>query len=332
MVTYYTHHIIDHAYYTFAINSLYAKYHDANLLMLSPSTGHEFDTNDQRWNKVKIILDMLEQCSNFENQQYLIWLDADLIFVDFSFDLTAIIQKFPLTDIIISREINPKNGIANTGTIIVKCSVWSRWFFSKWWNDFDRSAGMDQHAFERLYVQSAITSHITLLPDNAINSRFPGLVTYQDQEPILHVAGESNFIRKHIFKVAWENLCYQSAATTTVALTDGPPPLITREILDTIDYVVLHEEEWKALQLLIAGLVVDCENIPVTLRSLDEVSPKTFKKYIIYKHLINFFEFVPYFYYIHSFAIKYEKHNNLFPNLSVKKMIMKTTMLLKFRR
>lgn len=265
-ISYYTHHIRNHALYAYALNSIYATQFCSSLHMLSPSTGHDFDKHDQRWNKVMIIekyllkfLSTLEESDN-NSPHYLVWLDADLIIVDHKLDFyNDLAKKYPHRDIIISREINPMNGVANSGCFIVKVSAWSLRFFQTWWRIRDRTEGMDQHVFDYIYYHDPngldCQNHIELLDVDAINSKFPGLINYEDHQPIFHLAGESNFIREHIFKLSWESLCggilaenqYISLERYSFELFYDVRLNISRKFLDNIDYIALHEQEWQSI-------------------------------------------------------------------------------------
>jgi len=168
IITYSTNNIIDYTLYSFGINALYAhsKSHhhhqdhqdhnpvDAtiNIYSTSPSGGFEYESRDQRWNKVKIIEVLLSQLQQqYRNQstssfsssssssssslspssnilshpssshssqvEYIIWMDSDLIILNFDFDFNHITTRYPTADIIISRDAYPDNGMVNTGMI-----------------------------------------------------------------------------------------------------------------------------------------------------------------------------------------------------------------------
>lgn len=60
IVSYYTDSISQYAAYSFAINLAWSKHQQYQFSLLSPNTGHEFDNNDQRWNKVMILLHSID--------------------------------------------------------------------------------------------------------------------------------------------------------------------------------------------------------------------------------------------------------------------------------
>jgi hypothetical protein len=241
-VMFYTNEIERHAITASCLNRLYGKIYGITMNLIDPSkVTKDFEFGDVRWNKVKILYDLLTKKD--EKIDYYIWLDADLIFSDFSFDITTIYSENPTFDVLISKEINPTNGIANTGSMIVKNTDWSREFFKKWWTEYDHGSAMDQHSFEDLYRKTLHTrEHIALLPENKMNSIFPGLWTFCDTDPILHLAGESNFIREEIFELALNQLYEQVTNKISTNLK-----LISRAALDSIDYLGIHLKEWNQI-------------------------------------------------------------------------------------
>jgi hypothetical protein len=155
IITYSTDNIIDYTLYSFGINALYAHsksqhhhyhhhhHHDhnpidatINIYSTSPSGGFEYESRDQRWNKVKIIEVLLSQLQQhmYRNQsssssssssspdssqvEYIVWMDSDLIILNFNFDFNHITTRYPTADIIISRDAYPDNGMVNTGMIL----------------------------------------------------------------------------------------------------------------------------------------------------------------------------------------------------------------------
>lgn len=243
LVTYFTPGILSYSLYTYAINQMHADRHGWKLLAARPESGHEVDTNDQRWNKVHVLLQLLLSAASSE--QVLIWVDSDLIVNHLDFSFASLLAQYPSADLIVSREVNPQNGLVNTGCMLIRNTAWAREFMTQWWTAYDRADGMDQHIFDRLYhhhPQLACAQHIALLPEEAINSRFPGLISYQNDQPVLHLAGESSFVRAAVFRAAWQLLCS----------AERPPadqPLVSRRMLDAVDYIGLHDREWSDIHM-----------------------------------------------------------------------------------
>eukprot|EP01033_Poteriospumella_lacustris_P016079 gene16079-11503_t len=119
------------------------------------------------------------------------------------------IDTFPTHDILISSEYHAETGIANTGSIILKNSEWSRHFLRRWWGE-DHRRGHDQILFNVLYQSLATTttaledlqSHIKLLPIRALNSLPPAYLTFSRDDSVLHLMGERGDYRRAVFRAA----------------------------------------------------------------------------------------------------------------------------------
>eukprot|EP01038_Epipyxis_sp_PR26KG_P017691 gene17691-24637_t len=211
LVSYTTNNILVYSLYSYFIHALYCEQNNYQLFVASPENGYEYDKNDQRWNKIKIISTLLNNA--MFHYQHIVWMDADLIPLDFGMKIEEIIQLYSNNndnDLIISKDIaHQNNGIANTGCMIIKNSEWSKSFFELWWNYYDRSLAMDQHVFDILYHKNELNAqdHIILLRSDAINSNFPFIINQKPYNQILHLAGMSNAYRKHAFQIAVHNIC-----------------------------------------------------------------------------------------------------------------------------
>lgn len=227
LISYATQNIFNYASYSAAINSIYAKEHGYYFYLVDADQNN-FEPADSRWNKVKIIENFLSYRDDID---YFVWLDSDLIVMDFNFDLiNDVIDKYSDAHIIASRDPRPENGLINTGNIIVKNSVFSRVFFDSWWNAFDRAAGMDQHVFDKIwdlgqkcskaknesiddsYIECKYTKEeseksIIMLEAAALNSQFPAWINQKKHDSFLHLAGVSSFARKKIFQSGLQEIC-----------------------------------------------------------------------------------------------------------------------------
>eukprot|EP01032_Pedospumella_encystans_P012879 gene12879-14864_t len=241
MFTYETDHIVDYALHSFAVNSAYAEYRNYDLVLTTSKQGFEFESRDQRWNKVKIMETFINELSkgfhtDEKEDRYLVWIDSDLIFLNFELDLSALVAQYPLANLIISADVEPLNGMVNTGCMIVRVSRWSQLFFLEWWEATDRVNGMDQHVFDLLYrrrknTEEANTSNglapneridekIAILPTYALNSHIPASRHQEHHHNILHLAGESS-VKDGI-----------ALNTAYLAVQLG----LSREVLQAIDY------------------------------------------------------------------------------------------------
>ena len=98
IVTFASTNIWNYASYSSAINVAFA---EAQGYMIKIFDENTFDdkTNggDSRWNKIKIMEDALDPSAGWaRNVDYLVWVDADLIFLDLEFKLETIISTFSL--------------------------------------------------------------------------------------------------------------------------------------------------------------------------------------------------------------------------------------------
>jgi hypothetical protein len=137
------------------------------------------------------------------------WLNVDLIINHLSISFTSLLRKDAHASLLLSREVNPKNGIANTGCMMLCNTVWARGLLSTWWRYVDHSGAVDQHAVAPLLAHSP--PHIVLLAEDTVTSEFPGLAAYQDRQTALHLATGSIFVRAPIVGVAWKQLCSEPA-------------------------------------------------------------------------------------------------------------------------
>ena len=60
LYTYATDSILDYSSYSIAINSIYAASRGYSFQFTSPATGHQFYANDERWNKIRILMQAMD--------------------------------------------------------------------------------------------------------------------------------------------------------------------------------------------------------------------------------------------------------------------------------
>ena len=82
---------------------------------LSPETGHEFDDNDQRWNKVEIVRQALDVGGWASDLDYVAFMDSDLVVLNPEmWRLEDIIASAPPdAEVLFSRDSEPLNGLMN---------------------------------------------------------------------------------------------------------------------------------------------------------------------------------------------------------------------------
>jgi hypothetical protein len=210
MITYYSPNIVPYAAYALAINTAYAEQNGYEFFALSPETGSNFEPSDQRWNRVKILDDALDQRNGWlRDVEYLIWVDADLVMIDFDYKLSHLIDKYPNADIIISAERHAETGVANTGSFILKNTKWSRTFLKEWWDNYDHKKAHDQIFFDKLYKSKYpdVINHIVILPSDEINSTPPATIYQKSNNAVLHLMGQKNELREKSFKLGYQSIC-----------------------------------------------------------------------------------------------------------------------------
>lgn len=199
IITYSTDNILDYSLYSFAINSAYVQFqnflthpkNDLKIFSTSSKSGFEFEPRDQRWNKVYILRELLIQLMT-SDVQYLIWMDSDLVVINFDLNIQEdLLKTYPNADMIISQEAYPENGMVNTGCMIIRKTQWSISFLTDWWFEVDRVRAMDQHVFNLVYnnhrnktinkTDDYIDLHIVILGVDEINSYIPAM-KYQKPE------------------------------------------------------------------------------------------------------------------------------------------------------
>lgn len=282
--SYSTANIFGYGAYSLSMNTAYAQHHDLylqrvgsslsseslssmSMRLFTPEDGANYEPRDPRWNKVQILLRvlqeqwersaekaMIQEDDNEERDikhQWVVWLDSDLVFLDFSEEggLPALVSdpSNARYDILVSADPEPANGVVNSGCIVARNTAWTRAFLNRWWSRFDRSMGMDQHAFTRLWEEEggstgsesgdregSITEHIKILPMHALNSHIPAWRHQQSNHPVLHLAGAPNQLRSDVFRKGFQTLCEHHTTTTTITNTasdsstaaaiQSPPP------------------------------------------------------------------------------------------------------------
>ena len=214
LVSYLTQSILSYGAFSTAINSIYSKQNNYFFSIHTPETGSEYFKEDQRWNKVKILQEAINPKTGWaRDSEYLVWLDSDLIFLDLGMKIEEIGLEYPRSHVIMSEDVDLSLGIANTGFILVKNSEWSYNFLSAWWNNYNKSLGMDQYVLSKVYhdkkeEEGEDYQHcIKILPIDALNSNFPAWLNQLPSNQILHLAGANKQTREVTFQLGFENIC-----------------------------------------------------------------------------------------------------------------------------
>lgn len=279
LLTYTTSDIVAYSAYSIVINSAYAEYAQYQMKVLTPADGAAYEPKDERWNKVKILLDAISDGDvpgwtagvKNEKTEYVVWIDADLVLLDFSFRLEEIVAEYPEADLLLSSDPYPEEifSVVNTGFIIVKVSDRSRAFLSEWWGSSgQRQQGWDQHAFTKLYLDGrhsiegggAYRDMIQVLAPDAVNTHRPATVYQKPHNPVLHMIGSVLRHRQRVFSSGLRALCSTSAGSPL------PPQLgLTRERL-----VEIEEEVLGSRGQLAKGLLEDLQSLSLSTQHQDK--------------------------------------------------------------
>jgi hypothetical protein len=102
IVSYATTNIWNYSALSFGVNEFYAEHNNYLFVMLDPIRAN-YDENDSRWNKVKILEDALHPATGWgRHLDYLMWVDADLIFLDMGLRLEKVAAEYPSAHLIAS--------------------------------------------------------------------------------------------------------------------------------------------------------------------------------------------------------------------------------------
>jgi hypothetical protein len=229
LVTFASEDVLSYGAYSNSINSAYAEANGYPFVIVTEEDHVEYrSSNDQRWSKIHILKHALSQQDSdnpdkkdinsesihqdcpygwASSAKYLVWLDTDLVILDFKLKIEDIVEKYPDADIIMSKD--KATFVANSGMIIVRNSPSSIDLLSRWWASFDRKKCCDQNAFTWLYdrMDADERRRVALLPHDAINTNFPCWKNQKKHNQVLHLAGLTSFYRISVFKFGWESIC-----------------------------------------------------------------------------------------------------------------------------
>lgn len=208
LVTYGSTSIWSYAAYAFGVNQAYAEHNGYLFHMANPATSN-YEPNDLRWNKVKIVEDCLRMWA--DSIDYIVWLDADLVVLDMGMQLDLIVQQQPQAEVWISTEHAGSSSLSNTGFVIFRNSEFTKWFLDAWWTFGNRTVQSDQEAFDQLYRQfmhdDGATKKIVILPTDALNSYPPAATRQKPSNQVLHMMGDHSPFRARAFRAALRDIC-----------------------------------------------------------------------------------------------------------------------------
>ncbi len=203
MVTYADEKAYSYFLYSAMLLDIYAHIQGHNLLIFCSSYDVEKNKEeDARWEKVRVLRHLL-QLPVTSDRSYLLWVDADLIFLDLSYSLLPLLEQYSRYDLLVSAEMHGGTGVANTGSMLLHHSAYSISFFDHWWVS-NHSLGHDQILFNIVYQRLLPESraHVKILPTRWLNSMPPAYIQQNPTDPVLHLMGERNDIRQAAFQYA----------------------------------------------------------------------------------------------------------------------------------
>jgi tetratricopeptide (TPR) repeat protein len=234
IVTYATEDIWNYTAYSLAVNEAYAEHNGYIMLHLDPATA-KFDEFDARWNKIKILEEALHPERGWaRNLDYVMWVDADLIFLDLGLRLEQVAAANPKADVIISAEHAGSSTLVNSGTVMVRNSRWGRQFLADWWDFGARKLFSDQEQFDLLYEsrRAEMQQHIAILPPDALNSDPPAMTKQKPHNQVLHLMGEHTHYRMKAFGSAFKEICRK---VSDVEKKIKPSAPLALQLTNTVD-------------------------------------------------------------------------------------------------
>ena len=207
LVTYATPDFYKFSAYTWAVNQAYAEHNGYVLRLADPSINYE--PADARWNKVKVVEDALLGWA--EESDFVVWMDADLIFMDIGMKIEEVVADYPEAHLWFSTEHFGSTNLANTGLMIFRNSDFSKWLLREWWGFANRVYVNDQDQFDLFYAhykeQMQLDKRVIVMPPDALNSEPPASVFQRDYNQILHMISENTLFRIKTFSTAWLEVC-----------------------------------------------------------------------------------------------------------------------------
>ena len=232
--------ITEYSAHSSLVMALYTDYKGYNYRLLSPETGDDFDPKDRRWNKVKSIIKAFHPTKGWaRNYEALVFIDADLVVLDFSLDIKEYLDNYPNSNLIASADALD---IANTGFLIVRNTVWTREFFAEWWLKKDSQFTFcDQHVFNVLYNIPKFKNHIQILKQDELNSIWPALETFNKSQKVLHLMGELMPFRIATFNHSSHSICSTMMSNNHSLIFDNQLGFTREKLLSLAKYSINNE-------------------------------------------------------------------------------------------
>eukprot|EP01031_Cornospumella_fuschlensis_P027954 gene27954-33757_t len=201
VVTFSTPNIAAYADYFTTINQQYASAKGYTFLVASEETISDWNYEDVRWNKVQLLIDLVAPCVEHSSPcafDYFVFVDADLVVLDFGLDLVSVFETHGGRDLIMTED---NLDVANTGIIFVRPSESSLAFLRQWQKlRFLPYVHCDQHALNALSLQlkaQELGRAWQVVDREGLNSLWPPLEHFDPRrDRVLHLLGEREEVRE----------------------------------------------------------------------------------------------------------------------------------------
>jgi len=224
LITRVTPEVYSYGAYAYFAHAMYAEHNGYGLLPLYADSS----TPDYKFHRKLVpLLEVLEGNSSHHafssDADYVVWMDADAIFLHINFRIEALCSLHPTAHILISKDVS---SIANSGVIIVKNTNWAVSFLHKWLSysnphgnfrhdrdhhhSYNHEIMTDQAGFEMVWNSLDDKERdvkVVILPEGAINSEAPPMGTLTAQHAVLHLASETVSYRQRVLRHGVEKKC-----------------------------------------------------------------------------------------------------------------------------
>lgn len=230
IVTRMTKEIYDYGSWSLLLQAAYAEVNGYSMLKMRVKDSETPDYQFHR--KLVPMIEALE--GDAYHADYLVWMDADLVILDFEMRIEQIAVEYPKAHIIMSADVSAP---ANTGMIIVRNTAWGLAFLKEWHKEHALlpPGSTDQMGFTSVYQRrpsSEVSERVALLSPHVLNSEAPPMGRQQPSHKVLHLAAESGALRSAVFRHGAEVVCRDFAISRSGKRLPLPPQLeLTRAFL-----------------------------------------------------------------------------------------------------
>jgi hypothetical protein len=277
IVTRVTKEIYDYGSWSLLLQAAYAEFNGYSMLKLR---AQDSETSDYQFHRKLVpMIEALE--SDAYHADYLVWMDADLVILDFAMRIEQVAVEHPKAHIIMSADVSAP---ANTGMIIVRNTAWGLAFLKEWHKEHALlpAGSTDQLGFARVYQRrpsSEVSEKVALLSPHVLNSEAPPMGRQQPSHKVLHLAAESGALRSAVFRHGAQVVCRAFATAGSGSRLPLPSQLeLTRAFLQR----QAREVYRGSASALLEAFQAHCEKISTDeLRLLRQAASK-------YSHALSY--------------------------------------------